>query len=78
MKTINLNLVKSSLTRDDMRSIKGGFIAVRDLKGTKDTYVRGGETVCLCTWQYNLNDGNGWQNGSGACPTGDLEYSCLD
>lgn len=31
-----------------------------------------------CTRQYNLNDGNGWQNGSGACPTGNLEYSCLD
>lgn len=77
MKTNFLNSKRSSLSRDEMRTIQGGKLAVRNLAGTGDTFVRGGETVCLCTWQYNLNDGNGWQNGSGACPTGNLEYSCI-
>lgn len=77
MKTINLNLVKSSLTRDDMRSIKGGFIAVRDLQPTYAVITRGGDAVCECSWEYNENDGTGWHQRTGACPTGEHEYSCI-
>ena len=77
MKKINLNLAKSYLSRDEMRTISGGKVWVRNLAGTGNTMVRGGETVCECSWDYNENDGTGWHYRTGACPSGNLEYSCI-
>lgn len=77
MKTFSLNSVKSHLSREEMRSISGGKLAVRNLQGTGQVISHGGDSVCQCSWEYNENDGTGWHSRTGACPTGSLEYSCI-
>ena len=66
------------LSKEQQRNIVGGRLQIRNMKSTgrfhSFTSVDD-PSACECTWQ--ANDGSGWVDVVGACPTGPLEYSCI-
>lgn len=66
------------LSKNQQKNVNGGGnLQVRNLKPTnRFTEYNGGVVACECTWEYSY-DGKNWKTNTGACPTGEYQYSCV-